>query len=456
SKGLEYPIVFCPFLWDGHLWTERDQAVLVHDAESDPRPTLDLGSPALAARRVQARREELAEAVRLLYVAVTRAEHRCYLVWGRLRDGGTSPLAWLLHAPSTAPRDTDPIDAVAARYKDLSRAGLADDLAALVGRADGTIRVEPAPREPPPKPPVRTATTAPATARRLARAIPPAWEMTSFTRLASGLDAERPDHDLARSAVTLARTARPRDFFAFPGGSRAGTCLHGMFERVDFTAAGRSGWAPVIRSALRTHGYEAEWEPVVLDMLARVVATPLDDSGAVRLERVAVDARMNELEFHHPLGRLDGRRLTRLLLDHDFGRGPIRVAVEQARFDSAPGFMKGFIDLVCACDGRYWLVDYKSNWLGDTLDDYAAERLAPVIAQSAYWLQYLIYTVVVHRFLRRRLPGYEYDRHMGGVRYLFLRGMHPERGMTTGVHQDRPSRALVDALDAFLVPREAP
>jgi len=450
SKGLEYPIVFCPFSWDGHLRADRDPEILFHEAQGDPRPTLDLGSAAIDARRPQARREELAEAVRLLYVAITRAEQRCYVVWGKLRDGGTSALAWLLHAPSDATGDA--IDAVAAHYKGLSAAALRAELGALVARGAGAIRVEPTPRGVPPAPPARVAVATPATARRLAHPIAPAWEMTSFTRLVSGLDAERPDHDPTRGPALPPVGAR--DLFGFPRGARAGTCLHAVLEKVDY-AADPAAWAPVARAALRVHGYEPDWEPVVLDMVARVVATPLDAAGAVRLARVPLAARVNELEFHHPLARIDGRRLGRLLLDHEFGTGPIRDAVARTRVESAAGFMKGFIDLVCACDGRYWLVDYKSNWLGDTLDDYAAERLVPVIAQETYWLQYLIYTVVVHRLLRRRLPDYDYDRHVGGVRYLFVRGMHPDRATATGVHQDRPSRALVEALDALLQPERS-
>jgi exodeoxyribonuclease V beta subunit len=112
--------------------------------------------------------------------------------------------------------------------------------------------------------------------------------------------------------------------------------------------------------------------------------------------------------------------------------------------------MRGFIDLIFEADGRYWLVDYKSNWLGPTLDDYRADRLPPAMARDAYWLQYLIYTVVLHRLLRLRLPGYDYDTHVGGVFYLFLRGIHPERGAASGVFHDRPSRALVEALDGWI------
>ncbi len=449
SKGLEYPIVFCPFLWDFRKQLRSDDPVLVHEADGDPRPTLDMGSPDREARSSRAKREELAEAVRLLYVAVTRAQQRCYVVWGRLADGHTSPLAWLLHAPPGTPTDED----VKARYDKLTAEALRDDLAPLVARGEGTIAVEPAPRGAPAAPALRDEPPTPPTARRLQRAVDVGWAMTSFSRLVGGVDAERPDYDVARVPAPARAVVRPRDLFEFPRGARAGRCLHGVFELVDFTA-GATAWTPVVRRMLATHGFAREWEPVLVDMVGRVVATPLDESGAVRLNRVPPAARLVELEFHHPIARLDGAALARLLAAHELGTGPVREAAARSKVAGAGGFMKGFIDLVCACDGRYWLVDYKSNWLGDTLDDYGADRLAQAIAADTYWLQYLIYTLVVHRLLRRRLPDYDYDRHMGGVRYLFVRGMHPERGLETGVYRDRPSKALVEAFDALVTPAE--
>ena len=113
--------------------------------------------------------------------------------------------------------------------------------------------------------------------------------------------------------------------------------------------------------------------------------------------------------------------------------------------------MRGFIDLIFEADGRYWLVDYKSNWLGPTLDDYHADRLPPAMARDAYWLQYLIYTVVLHRLLRLRLPGYDYDR-ARRRRLLSLPPRHASRSAArrSGVFHDRPSRALVEALDGWI------
>ena len=119
--------------------------------------------------------------------------------------------------------------------------------------------------------------------------------------------------------------------------------------------------------------------------------------------------------------------------------------------EGACGYMKGFIDLVFETEGRYYLVDYKSNWLGMNIEDYHATRLPAVISQAGYPLQYLLYTVAVHRYLRHRLASYDYDRDFGGVYYLFLRGMNARRGADYGVFYRRPERALVEALDRYFL-----
>ena len=105
---------------------------------------------------------------------------------------------------------------------------------------------------------------------------------------------------------------------------------------------------------------------------------------------------------------------------------------------------KGFMDLVVEQDGRYYLVDFKFNWLGPDDAAYSAEAMAREILAHRYELQYVLYLLALHRLLKLRLPDYDYDRHVGGALYLFLRGSH---GVTGGVHAERPPRALIEALD---------
>jgi exodeoxyribonuclease V beta subunit len=186
-------------------------------------------------------------------------------------------------------------------------------------------------------------------------------------------------------------------------------------------------------------------------MVERVLTTPLDADGRVRLADVPPACRLAELEFYYPLERLDARAVRDAIVTHGFAAPGLRDAIAHLPFETGAGFMKGFVDLVFEADGRFWVLDWKSNWLGASLADYGASHLETAMAREAYWLQYLVYTVMLHRVLPLRLgDAYDYDRHVGGVFYVFLRGVDPAAGPGAGVFHDKPSRALVEALDAHM------
>ncbi|MET0010752.1 MAG: hypothetical protein ABW109_23095, partial [Candidatus Thiodiazotropha sp. 6PLUC4] len=114
------------------------------------------------------------------------------------------------------------------------------------------------------------------------------------------------------------------------------------------------------------------------------------------------------------------------------------------------GFIKGYIDLVFEVQGRYYLADYKSNWLGADYPAYHKQALAQAMVGHHYSLQYVLYTLALHRYLRLRIPDYSYDRHFGGVFYLFLRGMHPDGDHQLGILQERPPAEFIEALDNLI------
>jgi len=116
-------------------------------------------------------------------------------------------------------------------------------------------------------------------------------------------------------------------------------------------------------------------------------------------------------------------------------------------FQQVSGMLKGFIDLVFVYEGRYYVLDYKSNHLGDSQAEYTAEAINHVMIEHRYELQYQLYTLALHRFLRSRIPDYNYEQHFGGVYYLFLRGMRVETGNEYGVFFTKPSLDFVMQLD---------
>ncbi len=450
SKGLEYPIVFCPFLWDGKLWSEKSESFAFHNPRDTTEALLDLGSDRQEIFRPYARDEELAENLRLLYVALTRARYRCCMVWGDIREAGSSAPAWLLHQPNVVGPDRSPVEAVAERFDGMDKRAIWEELGRVVAQAEGAITVTPlsddrgVPYRPPQQPGPQLQ------ARHFAGAIEGKWRISSFTALSAGHGAELPDYDVTPfPSAPETPVVEGRTIFSFPRGARAGSCLHLIFERLDFTGRDRLDLEALVARTLLEHGFEAEWTGVVADMVERVLATPLD-GRQVRLGRVASGRRLNELEFYYPLGGINAEGLRQILVAHGLGAGPFGERIESLDFNPVRGFMKGFIDLVFEADGRFYLVDYKSNWLGADTEAYDQEAVAAAMARDSYYLQYLIYSVALHRYLGLRLPDYDYERHFGGVFYLFLRGMDPRLGSDYGVFRDRPARGLVEALDGYM------
>jgi exodeoxyribonuclease V beta subunit len=174
-----------------------------------------------------------------------------------------------------------------------------------------------------------------------------------------------------------------------------------------------------------------------------------DGAAPPRLRDLGRADRLTELEFHFAVNGTQPRQLDRLLSEHGYAD----TGLAESTLPALHGLMKGYIDLVFRHRGHYYIVDYKSNHLGNDLTNYDTPGLHRAMAQHQYRLQYLIYCVALHRWLAKRLPDYDYDRHIGGVYYLFIRGMRPDDGPTRGIVHDRPPRSLIEELDqAFHAP----
>jgi exodeoxyribonuclease V beta subunit len=201
-----------------------------------------------------------------------------------------------------------------------------------------------------------------------------------------------------------------------------------------------------------TRGYGPELTHMLTAGLRKVLDAPLDAEG-LTLSQVSKARRRDEMEFVFPVrAPLTPRTLERVFKDH---RAPpsapqYAATLRELSFETLKGFLRGFIDLVFSHEGRFFIVDYKSNHLGSQPEDYAQDALARAMVEHHYYLQYHLYSVALHRHLRLRVAGYDYETHFGGVYYLFLRGMAPEHPAGCGVFFDRPSLALIEALDALL------
>ncbi len=464
SKGLQYPLVFCPFLWDAGAGAGRSKsAYLFHDPQAAYRPVFEMGSADFQHDRQYLQQEELAENLRLLYVALTRAQYRCYLPWGRIKNSENSALAWLLHAPcmdAQVPRGNDvqerppesfekqPLANWRAGFKKLSPEDIGQRLQQLATDAVGNISVEPLPAAemraqldlglPPDLAPARSFNAEMQTGRRV----------NSFSSLTAGLAADLADYDALAPLPIVETLRQPQfDIHGFPRGAQPGTCLHSIFELLDFAQVAEPEAQRLVETTLAAYGIEKRWTPVILEMLGTVVETPLNSQGLL-LRDIGGRRRINEMEFYYPIQKLDKKLLESLVQEHGFAQSAgIMHGFSELDFGLAQGFMKGFIDLIIESDGRYYLLDYKSNWLGEDQSSYAQPNLEAAMLAHHYPLQYLFYALALHRYLQQRLVDYAYEQHFGGVFYLFLRGMNPSTGPEYGVFQERPPGAFIEALD---------
>jgi len=270
--------------------------------------------------------------------------------------------------------------------------------------------------------------------------------MGSFSSLSTGHDSTLPDYD---PQVQPGASEGERSFITFPRGARAGTCLHRIFELIDFCDDSSSGHSDIVQQVLGEYGFEDDWTLVITSMLQRVLSVPLNDEG-LHLGTLTRRDRVDEMAFVYPVDGLDAPRWRDVLSRHAQGLHPaIEAGLDNAGFGPLTGFMRGFIDLVFVSGGKFFLADYKSNYLGRDLADYGDTALDAAMHQSAYTLQYLIYSLALHRWLRSRIDDYHYDQHFGGVYYLFLRGMHPDHP-GSGVFFDRPEGSLIGDLDTLV------
>ena len=440
SKGLEYPIVFCPFVWDGYLYSHKAEPLIFHNEQE--QLTLDLGSLEQEHHRQRAAAEERAENLRLFYVAVTRAKHRCYLIWGAFRDAGTSALAHLLH-PDPSVETTDD-------------ATLWQNLHHLALQAQPAIQIAQLPMDHPPyqrqhEPTVKLKP------RYFKGRIDKTWRVASFTTLSRSATVtdtiEKPDYDEfatnRTSGINLLTLTAKNHIFNFPRGARAGSFMHALLEKLDFTQPDKK----LVAEQLTYFNYDVDqWHEVIMDLVTQVISTPLDPQRpSFTLSQISFNHRLNELEFYYPLVPITYQGLQSLFAEFGSALPWYSLTQNQTELQFLPvqGLMKGFIDMVFEYEGRYYLVDYKSNLLGTQMHAYHHSQLNEVIIKEGYWLQYHIYVVALHRYLANRLAHYRYKEHFGGVYYLFLRGMRPQWGAHYGIYRDLPSVSLIEKLSAY-------
>jgi exodeoxyribonuclease V beta subunit len=382
-----------------------------------------------------AEEERLAEDLRLLYVALTRSIWHCSL--------GVAPL----FKGNRAKKGSSDVHLGALGY--LLQKGEAKDAAALqadlLALTSESISVEePKSEDYTPWQPVSTALPE-LSARTMKRQVADNWRVTSYSGLQQHGSSQAldllPRLDVDAAGVAPVQSEPLLTPHTFPRGAGPGTFLHSLFEGIDFTQPLNETW---IAEQLAAQGYGEEWQPILTQWLQTILQAPLNDTG-VSLSQLTPQEKQVELEFYLPIDRdLQAVQLDKLVREFD----PLSSGCPPLNFKQVRGMLKGFIDLVFRWQGRYYLLDYKSNWLGEDSSAYTEEAMANAMQSHRYDLQYQLYTLALHRYLRHRIPDYDYQRHFGGVIYLFLRGVEGD-GSSQGIFSTRPDAELIAKMDAM-------
>jgi exodeoxyribonuclease V beta subunit len=484
SKGLQYPIVYLPFAFNRN--TQDRDVMLFHD---EGVRCLHIGgkdSPDFKAVEKLGRKEDASDDSRLTYVAMTRAQSQVVAWWSPAFDEPNGGLSRLLRGrrpgESFVPDRCEPAkisdDDAMARLREWEAAGgpVIEESVVAPALVAPSVSYEPVPSN--------------LASRHFHRSIDTGWRRTSYSGLirvaeSTGVSSEPEvtelDDEVGDIPLTQAASGPdvPSPMADLPMGAKFGTLVHAVLETTDPLAA---DLATELQAHIRRHSV---WWPVVVapEVLAAAMVpmhdTPLGPLARdLTLRQIGLRDRLRELDFEFPLAGGDLRSpapeirladMGALLREHLPAGDPLwsyadRLMSRALGDQSLRGYLTGSVDAVLRVpDGaghRYLVVDYKTNWLGDperplTAADYDRSRLVEAMLHSDYPLQALLYSVVLHRFLRWRLPGYDPARHLGGVLYLFVRGMCGAEtpvidGNPSGVFSWRPPSSLVAALSDLL------
>ncbi|MDO9759383.1 exodeoxyribonuclease V subunit beta [Glaesserella parasuis] len=438
SKGLEYPVVWLPFVAKASQPAKSKPITIYQNDEGKAHWSFGSQSDEI---KKYIDKAEFAEDLRLLYVAVTRAKYQLNLILPSQFDEKWNSLSYLL---SNGEIGTGGIAPSQNTQYYLAQKGIKAELI-TVNNDVPEDNWQPALVQP-----------IDIEAKSFTGKIRTVGQITSFTALQAqnerlqhkgqntplatfGDEAQDYDRTEFIASDFLEDNAQPYSRYQFPHSTKVGNLLHKFFEHWDFQQAVDQTQLQALCEQLNLD--EAWLEPLTT-WFEQVIQTPFGEQ-AVSLTQIFTHKRLNEWQFYLRLSNKEALyRLNQLLKKHS----PLAKQLPDLTLYNLEGFVRGFVDCIAQIDGKFYVIDYKSNFLGYLPQDYQAEKLAKTMGQFRYDLQYLLYTLAVHRYLSARLgENYNYEQHFGGVAYLFLRGMNGEPN--SGVYFDKPSQELIEEMD---------
>ncbi len=444
SKGLEYPLVCLPFICG---YRKQKQAVYHDRHHFETHLSLSHDDETLKKALALADEERLAEDLRLLYVALTRSVYHCSV--------GVAPL---IKGNRGKSGETDLHLSALGYLLQKGQKGDAELLrSSLNALCDDNIELKQVEEIIDSPWCTQSENRVSLAARRFQRSLRDDWRVTSYSGLqyaaahtsagAFGESVEvivqsmSPKLDMDARGEKAGKPSLQMTPHTFPRGAAAGTFLHSILEALDFSEHPDPAW---LAEKLTASGFDEKWASILARWIDDIVGAELNEQG-IQLARVPHHQRQSEMQFYLPVDKLlHAKEMDALTRRYD----PLSAQCAPLSFHQVKGMLKGFIDLVFCWQDKFYVVDYKSNWLGENNQAYTQEAMAKAMIEHRYDLQYQLYTLAVHRYLRHRLANYDYRQHFGGVMYLFLRGID-KANPGQGIYHYQPPFEFIDELDTL-------
>lgn len=452
SKGLEFPVVFIPTPWTGLSSSGKKRLFEIYNDRERDQTVINMdqsGSEERIEAAQMSKFESLADEVRKFYVAVTRAKYHCSLCWATHSSSHYSGLgAAILGREEILNLIDQSRNTISEKYH-LNHQTFIDEFSRIAGKYPDFIELDVESEADSEKIPFKFEPETPETLQSRVytgrMGLPVLKRLESFSSLVhQQSEPGEPDYDQMIQSYAERVSGDPtpvagQSIFTFPRGATAGSAIHKVFEheQFDFRTSGRKEDESWIADVLENFRIDREWSPVIRQML-------YDTSGALipglKLNEVSREEQLREMEFHFGSNNVQTEELFRIIRNGDSGR-------IDGKTDSR-GFMTGFIDLIIRQKGKYYILDYKSNYLGDTESDYESSALQKEMQKAGYDLQAYIYMVALKKYLDKRNPDFNYENQIGGVAYLFVRGIR--HGSGSGVWFEKPDEQVVNRLEQIL------
>ena len=373
-------------------------------------------------------------------------------------------MAYLFHYArnSEHPGDEDIVTSLKDYMTGKDDADLIDDLNDLVKRGDGAVALSVLPLPFNGKYDISEESAEQLFCRNFTGNIDDTFRISSYSSIAARSPSSLDIKDVDAGAVEIFRDAKDLqeysgkpDIFSFPKGARPGTFFHDLFENMDYSGLETASREKLVAGKLAEYGFGGIWKIPVCEMINKVLGALLNAKGiTLKLSEIDMKNRVNEMEFYFPLKMITPLTIKKIF--HGFGgvkmSGDYRGWTDNLVFAPAKGFMKGYMDMVFYHEGRFFLVDWKSNHLGSGQEYYGKNSLYETMEKESYILQYHLYVLALHQYLRLKNTSYKYKDSFGGIFYIFIRGVDDSKSPGSGIYYDLPDIALINRLGEALIP----